>query len=139
MFSKVLISLVFVLCLLAPAGVRANERHFTFAYETGTLPRGVFELEPWNTVRIGRLGGDYVGWDGRLELEVGLGDRLQTSLYVNGGWTWDGTAGPTMSTGEFRGLSSEWKFRILTLGVDPMGLAAYAEVTVEPDEFELEA
>src|SRR5262245_5114486 len=65
-----------------PPRAEANERHFTYTYETAVLPQGAKELEFWTTPRLGRE--DYFArFDQRLEFEVGLTNRLQTSVYLN--------------------------------------------------------
>ena len=70
------------LAALAGTSAGASERHFTFTYESAVLPPGKWELEPWNTFRLGKE--DYFArLDTRLEAELGLSDRLQTSLYLN--------------------------------------------------------
>src|SRR5262245_49356872 len=65
-----------------PATARANERHFTYTYESAVLPKGAKEMEVWSTFRTGR-NNFYSRMDHRLEYEVGLTDRLQTSFYLN--------------------------------------------------------
>src|SRR6478609_9931336 len=64
----------------APAG--ATDRHFTYTYESGVLAPVHVEVEPWTTFRIGRED-FYSAIDNRLEFELGLTERLQTSLYFN--------------------------------------------------------
>jgi hypothetical protein len=44
----------------------------------------------------------------------------------------------TISSGEFSGVSSEWKYKVLDPVADPVGLALYQEYTVGSDEFEWE-
>lgn len=64
-------------------GVAAgSERRFAYTYESAVLGPEQIELEPWTTARIGR-GDFYRRFDERLEFEIGLTERLQTSLYLN--------------------------------------------------------
>ena len=127
------------LCLLGVQPALANERHFTQSYETATLAPGVVELEPWATARLGR-DGYYTGIDNRLEFEVGLTDRLQTSMYVN--WGVEGVRNPLTkgidTTANHRGVSSEWKLRLSDSVADPVGSALYLEFTLGPEEVEIE-
>lgn len=125
--------------LLPSHPANANERHFTFTYETAVLPVGAREIEIWVTPRIGREE-FYSRFDVRTEFEVGLTDRLQTALYLNGKSVSQETAdGGTETEFEFAGVSSEWKYKLLDPVADALGLALYGEVTGSTDELELEA
>lgn len=128
-----------LLCLATSQVALANDRRFTYSYESGVLPPGERELEVWSTARLGRES-RYTRFDERLEFEVGLTQRLMTALYLNGTSVTqpDGTGG--LSTAfEFKGISSEWKYKLLDPVADPVGLALYGEVTGSGDEVELEA
>lgn len=128
------------LLTLSAAPVLANERHFTQTYETATLAPGVVEIEPWSTARLGK-DGYYTGIDNRLEFEVGLSDRLQTSVYVN--WGVEGVRNPVTkgidTATNHKGISSEWKLRLSDSVADPVGSALYLELTLAPDEVEIES
>ena len=120
----------------------ASERRFTYTYESATLGKGEREIEPWNTVRVGRTG-FYAGVDSRLEVEVGLTDRLQTSVYLNlSGANEDVTLpnGQKAREASMRhgGVSSEWKYKLLDPVADPLGLALYVELTMAPTEAAVE-
>src|SRR5689334_3591017 len=71
-----------VLCLIV-AGTTAigGVRHFTYVYETPTSAPGGFELENWVTwLRTGDpQRADEVAF--RHEIEIGLTDRFQASIY----------------------------------------------------------
>jgi hypothetical protein len=137
---SVTLALVPLAALLAIDEARANERHFTFTYESAVLPRGGKELEIWSTPRIGR--GDYYSrFDQRAELEVGVTDRLQTALYLNFTAVTAAVPGTDELASEFSfgGVSSEWKYKLLDPVADALGLALYGEVTGSTDELELEA
>src|SRR4051812_41464649 len=72
------------LALLASArDPRAGEKQFGYVYEPATLGPGAVELEQWVTPRFGKAGGVFSEFDLRTELEVGIVDNLQTSLYLN--------------------------------------------------------
>jgi hypothetical protein len=120
---------------------RANERHFAYTYESATLPAGVKEIEPWMTWRAGR-DQFYSALDYRMEYEVGLTDRLQTSLYFN--WHQTTLADPAhpgqkIDDQGFDGVSSEWKYKLLDPVADVVGLALYQEYTFKSDELEWES
>ena len=71
-----------LLTTLAAASASASERHFTYTYESAVLHPGGREFEPWSTFRLGK-DGHFARLDTRLEAELGVTDRLQTSLYLN--------------------------------------------------------
>jgi hypothetical protein len=124
--------------LLAPRSAGANERHFTYTYESAVLPQGAKELEFWVTPRLGR-DSFYSRFDNRLEFEVGLTNRLQTSLYLNLNSITQDVMGTRVSETEFAGISSEWKYKLTDPVADPLGFALYGEVTASTNELELEA
>ena len=71
-FSRALLGAVLGIAVLTlPAVAAANDRHFTYTYETAVLPPGARELEVWTTWRAGRER-YYSRFDHRLELEVGV-------------------------------------------------------------------
>jgi hypothetical protein len=121
-----------------PRAASANERHFTFTYETATLPKGAKEIEIWTTPRIGR-DDFYSRFDNRAEFEVGVTDRLMTALYLNFTSITAKSATGLESEFEFAGVSSEWKYKIMDPVADAVGFAVYGEVTGAPSELELEA
>ncbi len=123
--------------LLAPLA-SANQRHFTYTYESAVLPQGAREIEVWATPRFGR-DTFYSRFDQRLEFEVGLTDRLQTSLYLNyTGLTAETMPGIRASSFTFGGVSSEWKYKVSDPVADGIGMALYGELSVAPTEIELE-
>ncbi len=123
---------------LAPPA-HANDRHFTYAYETAVLAPGGRELEIWTTWRTGR-DRYFSRFDHRLEFEVGLTERLQTALYLNfDASTAEDEFGARVSSFDYGGVSSEWKYKLTDPVADPLGLAVYGEASATPDEYELEA
>ena len=76
-----------VLCLTASA----DERVFTYSYEPGTIPKGELEFEQWITARAGRntaVGqNDFYRLQFREEIEYGVTENYQVSLYFNHGYT----------------------------------------------------
>src|SRR5262245_47921105 len=104
----------------------ASQRRFTYTYESGVLNHGQIELEPWTTFRLGKE--DYYSRiDQRVEFEVGLSNRLQTSFYLNMHAV---TAQADSSLGtefEWGGFSNEWKLKLKDPVADAFGLALYFE------------
>ncbi len=121
----------------ATAPASGSERHFTYTYESAVLHRGGRELEPWNTLRAGKAE-FFARLDTRLEAELGLGDRLQTSLYLNLSSETADTPSGRVSTTRLEGLSSEWKLKLADPVADRAGLALYAEASGGPSDFEIE-
>ena len=133
-------SVAIAACLLAVAeNAQANERHFGYTYETAVLPPDARELELWTTARVGRQS-YYSRFDHRLELEAGVIPDLQTAFYINfTGLTAKNEAGKRVSSFAYKGVSSEWKWKISDPVADPVGFGLYGEVGVAPNEYELEA
>jgi hypothetical protein len=121
--------------LVAPAA--ASERHFTYTYESGVLRPGARELEPWNTFRLGKSD-FYRRLDTRIEAELGLTDRLQTSLYLNMKAVTEDTPLGRASRTELQGISSEWKLKLSDPVADRAGVALYGELSAGTSEVEIE-
>jgi hypothetical protein len=148
MASRPLSSLLVLASVLLAAPVWANERHFTYTYESAVLNPGNLEIEPWSTWRFGHER-YFNRWDERLEFEYGIVENLQTSLY----WNFEAVAEDVDvvdATGAvtgverqrelaFASISSEWKYRLSDLVADPIGSALYFEGSLGPAEAEIEA
>jgi hypothetical protein len=135
--SQVRPSPLLLAALLAPLAATANERHFSYTYESAVLAPGERELEIWTTGRAGR-DTRYVRLDERLEFEMGLLNGLQTSFYLNiTAIGQDSGLGDLTKSTEVS-VSNEWKWRLLDSGADAIGLGLYFEVTAGVDELELE-
>lgn len=129
------------LSLLGAMPSGANERHFTYTYESAVLPPGEREVELWSTYRTGRHD-LYVRLDHRAEFEFGVTDRLMTAFYLN----WQDIAQENPATVppsiakefEFKGISSEWKYKMSDPVADGFGSALYGELGLATDEVEFE-
>ena len=141
-------SFILAICVAAgaemacPNTARASDRLFSYTYETAVLNPGATELEPWTTVRVGR-DHHYLRFDNRLEFEAGVAKNLQTALYVNSrAVNADAVdeAGVTQRTESysFRGVSSEWKYKLSDPAAHVVGSALYLEGGLGPHEAELE-
>ena len=146
-----------VLLALASAGARAGESPFGYLYTTDTHPKGSFELEQWMTLRRDKVQGQYSLRQYRTELEYGVTDRFQASLYLNtysikafGSISAGETAGPYIpemidrASPYRRGLSNdgwstEFIYRVLSPYTDPVGLALYVEPSWGKFKNELES
>lgn len=135
-------TILFALSLTATVAIatvsHASQRRFGYTYESGVLTRGQVELEPWTTFRLGKE--DYYSRiDQRVEFEVGLSNRLQTSFYLNMKAE-TAQADSSLNT-EFtwEGFSNEWKLKLRDPVADPFGFALYFEWGATTDEIEAEA
>lgn len=137
-FSRAAAPFMVAIVTLFSAHASANERHFTYTYESATLPSGAKELEVWATNRVGRER-RYNRFDNRLEFEVGLTDRLQTAFYLNTKAIVQDVEGETETKYEFSGVSSEWKGKLSDSVADALGSALYGEISYGPEELEIEA
>lgn len=130
-----------VLFLVVGAGTSmADNRLFSYVYEPGFSEQGVYEFEQHVTARIGKDDGQYTGWDFREEVEYGLTDRLKTALYLN--FSQVDSSGVTERVDEdgteFKGVSSEWIYRVLDPLEHAVGVSVYGEVTMSDEETEIE-
>jgi hypothetical protein len=136
-----------VLCLLvvfATELVNAQDRIFTYTYQSQVLGPQQYEIEVWNTLRWGRPN-YYRSLVQRVEFETGLARNLQTAFYLNFNSTSAATAasgspptGASLESGTELSFSNEWKYKLLDPVADPVGLALYGEFTIGSAEFELE-
>ena len=116
---------------------KANERRFSYTYESGVLPFGAKEFEIWNTYRTGR-DAFYRRLDQRLEFEIGLGSNVQSSIYLNN-TSKMGIGNLGQKTSSYGvSISNEWKYKISDPVADPFCFALYGEWALGLDEFELE-
>jgi hypothetical protein len=130
------VCVVLAAALVAPAA-RANERRFTYTYESLVLNPGDVEVEPWTTFRIGRR--DYYSrMDNRLEFELGVVDGVQTAWYFNWSSTTQDDAGARVQQSSFESVSNEWKLKLSDPVADVLGSAVYLEGAAGPSEAEVE-
>lgn len=120
--------------------VFAQDRLFTYTYQSLVLSKGQKEIEVWTTFRGGR--NDYFrGIDHRLEFEIGLGKRLQTAFYLNYGYS-KGIETlnevQSLNTNNTYSFSNEWKLKLTDPVANGLGSALYFEYGLGPDETELE-
>lgn len=118
--------------------VSAQDRLFTYTYQSGVLNKGQREIEVWNTLRTGK--DEYFSrHDIRTEYELGLGNNLQTSFYLNMTSITNGErATKTLTTEHELSFSNEWKYKVSDAVADPVGMALYGEVGISSFEYELE-
>jgi hypothetical protein len=129
------------LAVLASASLaRADDRKFTYSYEAKTLPQGTWEFEQWATLQEGKDAGRWTTLRFREEIEYGVTDRLNGSIYLN----WSGQANSAVpgfdnehSVG-FDSMSTEWKYKLTDPSTDLVGVLLYEELAFSNNVYELE-
>ena len=112
--------------ILLPTNAFADQRHFTFVYEATIEEPGEFELENWVTGQI-RKGVDH-GFseiDFRHEIEFGVIDRLQASIYLA---DWSHVSSKQSNGFVFSDAALELVYQISNPEKAPIGLALYEEI-----------
>jgi hypothetical protein len=118
--------------LIAPAA-NAGQRHYAFTYETLTAPKGSFELENWVTWE--HIGKNDNSFQFRHEIEYGVTDRLELSLYFA---DWSVNERDGHRTTNFDNVALEAIYNLTNPNTDFLGSSIYGEVTVGDDVTELE-
>ena len=126
--------------LVGVVTMNAQDRLFTYTYQSGVLNKGQKEMEVWTTVSNGR-DHFYRGIEHRMEFEVGLGSNLQTSVYLNYGYSSaieeeNGVQSLVNETGY--SVSNEWKLKLSDPIANKLGSALYVEGELSPIETALE-
>ena len=119
---------------------QAQDRLFTYTYQSTVLNKGHNELESCNTLRTGR-DTYFASYDQRTEYEIGLGSNLQTAFYVNltsSTKTITENGVRSLSTTNGFGFSNEWKLKLLDPVANPVGMALYTEFGISGSEYDLE-
>lgn len=132
--------LIFVFAAFCVFPASAQDRVFARTEQSNTLPKGVREIETWNTVRLVR-NSYYSSLRQRIEFETGLTNRVQTSVYINVDNKSYSNAGDSTNQ-KFKSttfsVSNEWKIKFSDPVVNGIGSCFYSEITWAPDELELE-
>ncbi len=125
--------------VLLPLSASADERFFTYVYEADPMPEGGWEFEQWITQQNGRKDQDYSAWDFRTEIEHGITSNLTGAVYLNWNSTRiDRSNGESENDTDFKGVSGELFYSLLSPVIDPVGLAVYGEVTTDGTDYEAE-
>jgi len=125
-----------VLCLVLVYALNAvaQDRVFTYTYQSPVLRTGEREIEAWNTIQWGREE-FFRAFEHRLELEMGVAPNLQTAFYLN---VVTASASSALTTTTEVGFSNEWKWNLNDPVADPVGIALYGEYTIGAREIEFE-
>ena len=125
--------------LLSTMSLLAQDRLFNYTYQTIVLSKGVKELEVSINVLSGKTN-YYREIQNRVEYEVGLGSKLQTSFYLNSKQkaAFDAITGEIVINPTEISFSNEWKYKFSDPVANRIGFAGYVEFTVATDELEIE-
>ena len=119
--------------------VHAHTRHFTYLYEATTAARGEVELENWVTwTGSSAENGRFNAFAFRHEVEFGLTDRFQLSIYV-ADWAYVDDPKNHRHGTRFQDAALEAIYRLSDPVDDPIGSAVYGEVRGGDRFVELEA
>ncbi len=122
----------------------AQDRMFAYTYQTNVLNKGDFDLEFQNTLATGKTGkySPYVfgqHLDQRIELEVGLGKKIQTSFYLNSElFNYADTSSSDLSQELKISFSNEWKWKLSDPVANRIGFTLYEELEFGGNNFESE-
>jgi hypothetical protein len=124
--------------LILGGSADAGSRHFTYSYETTTMPKGSMELESWLTWKTDHGSDpDFERFDFRHEFEFGVTDRLQLALYF-ADWRHEKFAGKSGKT-TFQDIAVEGIYNLTDPNTTSFGSALYGEIKGSDDFIELEA
>ena len=115
--------------LLGTSAAQADEDIFGYTRGTELAPKGAKELEFWATRRSGKGAGSYTAYDYQVELEYQFTSKLKGSLYLNARQH-DISGVPGLedrSQTVFDGIANEWRYNILSVYQDALGLTLYVE------------
>ncbi len=111
-------------------------RHFTFLYEANTSAAGSLELENWVTWQHATGQGRFDQVDFRHELEYGVTDKFQASIYV-ADWFYENDR--EHSGFAYSDTAIELIYNLTNPVVDPVGLSIYGELRTGDRLIELES
>jgi len=117
----------------------AQDRLFSYTYQSGVLNQGQREIEIWNTFNFQRVD-FYRSYKHKIEFEVGLGKNLQTAFYLNlaSKSFYDSLSEEIVNSGTEISFSNEWKYKLFDAVADPIGLALYGELGLSTNELAME-
>jgi len=122
----------------------AQDRMFAYTYQTNVLNKGDFDIEFQNTLATGKKGAfsPYVfgqHLDQRLEFEVGLGKKVQTSFYLNSElFNYADTSSTNLNQELKISFSNEWKWKLSDPVANGVGFTLYEELEFGGNNFESE-
>lgn len=138
------IFLVIILFFLTSVSF-SQDRIFAYTYQSNVLNKGDFDIEFQNSLATGKKGlfSPYVfgrHLDQRLEFEVGLGKKVQTSFYFNSElFNYADTSSNALNQELKISFSNEWKWKLSDPVANAIGFAIYEELEFGGNNFESES
>jgi len=132
----VLALLILLFSILPAVSSFAGARHFTYIYEAPTSAPGGMELENWVTWQRGTNPSRFDELDFRHELEFGVTNRFQISVYL-ADWNYQQEA--KHSGYSYSDSALELIYNLSNPVADPLGLSIYEEIKGGDRFFELES
>jgi hypothetical protein len=127
---------IFVAALLPALPSFGGARHFTFLYEANTSAPGSLELENWVTLRHAAGPGRFDQIDFRHELEYGITEKFQGSIYLA---DWFYRSDPEHTGFTYSDTAIELIYNFTNPVVDLVGLSIYGELKAGDRLIELES
>jgi hypothetical protein len=125
--------------LIAAGTAEAGARRFTYVYEATTAAPGSIESENWITWGTSpRQERRFNAVDFRNEIEFGITDHLQASIYV-ADWGYRENPGSNEHGFSYQDSAIELIYNLTNPTTDLLGMALYGEVRGGPEELELES
>jgi hypothetical protein len=114
--------------LAAPAAHAEDDQPFITLSTTELEEPGEMELENWFFFSSGHAHEAFADFENRNELEYGISENWQGSLYLNTEWSRENPhpAGPAVTTNDVS-VAGELIWRALDIDTAPFGLAFYVE------------
>lgn len=139
-FPFSLASAVLVAACACLSEARADDQPFLTLYTTDIQTEGGREFEQWLKWKSGHFHESFNSFESRSEIEYGITDDLQGSLYLNYEWEREHPHFPSgpVESGDAVGVSGELIWRVLNPYFDPFGLAFYVEPSYSAQEREFE-
>ena len=141
--ASLIAGLASALALAGPA--TADEPIFGFVNTTDLLPKGKTQIEAWLSVRESEALGDVRSLEGRTELDYGLTNSVQVTLYLNFS-DLNARIDPAQAAAlglspagrversRFDGATGEVIWRITSPYLDPLGFAVLADASFGPGQ-----
>ncbi len=132
--------ILFIAALIVAINTNAQDRVFTYTYQSNVLNKGQKELEVWTTLGTSRQ--DYYrGLKHSLEFEIGLGGKLQTAFYLNYSYSIgisENNGIDILNSDQSYSFANEWKLKLSDPVANKIGSALYFEYALAPDAADLE-
>lgn len=135
---KKIIFIVGGVCLLAGTST-AQDRVFTYTYQSNVLTPQEREIEVYNTFHFGRQD-FYRAYQSKIEFETGIIKNLQASVYLiaNTKTGYNLKSDSAISSSSSFAIANEWKYKLSDPVANAIGSALYTEFQLSEDEFEWE-